>query len=143
VADRIVVDTNVIVAALRSPVGSNRRVVRYCAEGRAIPLMGEKLFQEYESLLSRKGLFEESPLSAQERREFLDGFLSLCEWINISFLWRPNLMDEGDNHVLELAIAGMASKIITNNAGDFRQGELRFPSIHIVTPGGFVRDLNV
>jgi predicted nucleic acid-binding protein len=49
-------------------------------------------------------------------------------------LWRPNLRDEGDNHVIELAVAGGAEAIITRNTRDFRFAELRFPSIQILTP---------
>ena len=53
------------------------------------------------------------------------------------FLWRPNLPDEGDNHVLELAVAGSAGAVVTYNVGDFR-GELQFPTIQAVTPAQFL-----
>src|SRR5262245_8627410 len=111
---RIVVDTNVLVAALRSPAGTNRQVIRACAAALAHPLVGEKLFLEYESALARPRLFRDCPLSPREREEFLDGFLSICEWVSVSYLWRPNLPDEGDNHVLELAVAGVAEILITS-----------------------------
>jgi len=93
---RIIVHANVLVAALRSPAGVNREVIRACALGKTLPLIGAKLFLEYESVMGRAHLFQNSPLSATERQEFFDSFLSLCEWVSISFLWRPNLPDEGD-----------------------------------------------
>lgn len=57
------------------------------------------------------------------------------------YLWRPNLRDEGDNHVVELAVAGGASTIITNNVADFRDSDLRFPDIRILTPRDLMKEL--
>lgn len=50
------------------------------------------------------------------------------------FLWRPNLKDEADNHIIELAVAGNANKIITHNLKDLKGGELLFPDLSILTP---------
>jgi predicted nucleic acid-binding protein len=55
------------------------------------------------------------------------------------FLWRPNLPDEGDNHLIELAVAGGATTIVTHNVRDLRGGELRFPQIAVETPGEFMK----
>jgi predicted nucleic acid-binding protein len=57
----------------------------------------------------------------------------------MSFLWRSNLPDEGDNHVMELAIAANAEAIVTQNARDFRSGELRIPDLEVLTPAEFLR----
>ena len=67
-------------------------------------------------------------------------FLSVCDWVQVYFSWRPNLPDEADNHIVELAVAGGAIMIITNNARDFRASELRFPNLRIVTPREFVKE---
>ncbi len=53
-------------------------------------------------------------------------------------LWRPNLQDEADNHVLELAVAGGAEIIVTGNCSDFENTALRFPGIRICTPREFL-----
>lgn len=135
---RIVVDTNVFIAAILSPAGENREVLRACLLGKAKPLMGPALFHEYEDLLSRSELMANGPLIADDRRNLLNAFLSVTEWVKIYFLWRPNLPDEADNHLIELAIAGSASVIITNNLKDLRHGELRFPSLRILTPKQFI-----
>ena len=89
-------------------------------------------------MLQRPGLLDDSPVTAEEREALFYGFLSVCRWVNIFFLWRPNLPDEGDNHVIELAVAGGASMVITHNVSDF-SGELRFPGVQILTPGQFLR----
>jgi predicted nucleic acid-binding protein len=101
--------------------------------------MGEALFAEYEAVLGRDEPFARCPLSAKEREDLLDAFLSVCEWTQVFFLWRPNLPDEGDNHLIELAVAGGASALITHNVRDFRRGELRFPQVSIETPADFLK----
>ena len=54
--------------------------------------------------------------------------------VNISFLWRPKLPDESDNHLIELAVAGNAEWIVRGNTRDIAAGELAFDSIRIGTP---------
>lgn len=120
--------------------GHNRDVLRACFEERLQPLMGQALFLEYEQILGRKDLFRKSPLSGDERQQFFEAFLSVCEWVRVFFLWRPNLPDEKDNHVLELAVAGGAQAIVTNNLADFGGSELRFPDIRIVSPKDFLKE---
>lgn len=135
---RIVVDTNVFIAALLSPSGSNREVLRTCLLGKAVPLMGSALFHEHEDLLGRADLMRKCPLSPKERRLLFGSFLSVAGWIKVYYLWRPNLPDEGDNHLIELAIAGSAGIIVTNNIRDLSRGELRFPGLDILTPRQFL-----
>jgi len=139
-AQRVVVDTNVFVAALKSAQGASREVLRLCLQRECQPLVGVKLLAEYEDTLGREVLFKDSPLSSGERDELLNAYLSVCEWVQVFFLWRPNLPDEGDNHLVELAVAGAAEKLITHNTRDLQQGELRFPQLEIVTPGEFLKN---
>jgi uncharacterized protein len=128
------VDTSVFVAALISAEGASREALRRCFNGTHTPLMGEKLFQEYEDVAGRAHVFERSPLKRHEREEMFDGFFAICEWIPVFFLWRPNLPDEGDNHLIELAVAGSADAIITHNIKDFNRAELKFPDCEVLTP---------
>ena len=74
------------------------------------------------------------PLSVEEAKTLLEAFLSVCEWVDTYYLWRPNLIDEGDNHLIEIAIAGNAKAIATNNIKDFTNAELLFPQLSIVKP---------
>jgi len=89
--------------------------------------------------MARAELFGHSPLTAREREDLLDAFLSVCEWVPVYYLWRPNLPDEGDNHLIELAVAGAATSVITQNVRDLRRGELRFPQLGIETSAEFMR----
>ena len=137
---RIVVDTNVLVAAMISPKGLNRSVLRSCLQGTAQPVLGETLFLEYEEVLARSRLMARSPLSAAERRTLLEAFLSVCDWVEVYFSWRPNLPDESDNHLIELAVAGAATWLVTNNVADFQRSELRFPQIRVARPDDFLKE---
>ncbi len=138
---RVVVDTNVFIAAILSPAGENRDVLRACLLGRARPLMGAALFHEYEDLLGRSELMGRGPLSHTERQSLFDAFLSVTDWIKVYFLWRPNLPDEADNHLIELALAGAAETIVTNNLKDLQRGELRLPGLIIQSPRQFLTTL--
>jgi putative PIN family toxin of toxin-antitoxin system len=142
VEPRIVVDSNVIVGSLISGRGDNRSVLRACLSGDAQPVVGEALFLEYEDVMGRPKLFQRSPLSKLERRQLLEAFLSVCEWVHVYYGWRPNLADEGHNHLIELAVAGGARCIVTNNIADFRGADLRFPQIGIVRPAGFIQEIS-
>ena len=138
---RIVMDTNVFIAALLSPAGTNRMVLRACLAGAARPLMGAALFHEYEDLMARSDLMRKSPLNPADRRDVWEAFLSVCEWMPIYYLWRPNLPDESDNHLVELALAGGADSIVTANVRDLRRGQLTFPHLRILTPRQFLNSL--
>ena len=123
-----------LVGSLLKQGGASRRVVRACLAGDYQPLIGAALFSEYEDVLSRKALWVDALLPARERDEVFDGFLRVCRWVEVYFAWRPNLPDEADNHLVELAVAGNATAIVTRNTRDLARGELRFPSLKILTP---------
>ena len=134
-ASRIVVDTKVLVSAILSPDGAAREVLRRCLNGNARPLIGNALFLEYEAVLSRDDLFASAPIVPVDRVVLLDAVLSVCRWIDVAFLWRPNLPDESDNHLIELAVADNAQWIVTGNARGVTAGELLFDTFRVVTPG--------
>ncbi|ACB01029.1 MULTISPECIES: putative toxin-antitoxin system toxin component, PIN family [Cyanophyceae] len=138
---RIVLDTNVFVSALISASGLSRELLRRCLQGQCLPLMGNALFTEYESVIHRKDVLTRCPLSPDEIQTLLAALMGVCQWVSIYYLWRPNLQDEGDNHLLELAIAGNARAIITGNTKDFQRAELLFPDLLILTPEMFIRRL--
>lgn len=130
----VVIDTNILVSALLRHGSVSRRILRACLMGDYEPLIGAALFSEYEDVLSRDALWKSSLLASEQRVEVFDGFLSMCRWVEVFFAWRPNLPDEADNHLVELAVAGNAKAIVTRNIRDLARGELRFPSLKILTP---------
>lgn len=128
-----------LVGAALSAAGDNREVLRRCFQYHAQPLIGAALFHEYEDLFHRPEPLDASPLSPGERKRLLAAFLSVCEWVKVYYLWRPNLPDEADNHLIELAVAGAADAVITNNVSDLRRGDLQFPGLQVLTPAEFLR----
>ena len=135
---RVVVDTNVFVSACIGS-GPSSKVLELCLTGSLEPIIGNALFSEYRDLLSREDLFVSARLNVDERSLLFRAFLSRCTWQSVFFGWRPNLKDESDNHVMELAIAANATIIISNNLRDFRGADLLFPHIRVLTPDLFLK----
>jgi uncharacterized protein len=130
---QVIVDTNVFVGACLGK-GPSSLVIEGCLQGRFVPLMGAALLAEYEDVLGRSALFQRCRLSAREREELLDIFVASCRWTRIYYGWRPNLRDEGDNHLVELAVAGGAEFIVTHNIRHLKTMELKFEGLAIATP---------
>ncbi len=137
---RAVIDTNVFIGACLGS-GAANAVIATCLRGGFVPLMGAALFAEYEDVMGRSALFKGCRLEPVEREELFEVFLSCCEWTRVYYLWRPNLRDEADNHLVELAVAGAAECLVTYNLRDFRAMELRFPSLRVMTPEDFLKEL--
>lgn len=130
----LVVDTNVFVSALKSTKGASRAVIAACLQGHYQPLRSNALLVEYEDLMAREALFANCLLDAAERNKLLNAFLRVCRWKHIYYIWRPNLTDEADNHLIELAIAGGAEYLVTYNRRDFQNAQWRFPQLQIIEP---------
>ncbi len=137
----IVLDTSCFVSALLGSGGASREILRLCLNRQLTPLMGNALYTEYESLLNRPALWNKSRTTEPEREQVLNALLSITRWVEIYYLWRPNLPDEADNHLVELAMAGGASHIITKNIKDVGRGELRFDHLTICKPEDFIREI--
>jgi uncharacterized protein len=138
-ATKIVLDTSVFISSLIGPSGPSREVVRRSLQGQFSPLMGTTLFCEYESVIGRDSILAQCPLSQAEILALAQALMSVCYWIDIFYLWRPNLRDESDNHLIELVIAGNAEVLVTNNLKDFRNAELSFPHLKILSPTELIR----
>lgn len=136
---KVILDTNIFLGACLGQGDANQLLMQ-CLRGHFQPLMGATLLAEYEDVLNREHLFEKSRLDREERDELLDIFLAHCQWVRVYYAWRPNLRDEGDNHLIELAVAGNARYLVTYNLKDFRQAELKFPQLTVCAPNELLEE---
>ena len=132
---RVVLDSNVLVAALRSRNGASFQLLKLLRAGRFEVAISVPLAFQYESVLIRHA--KELELSRQEAVGLVDYFCQIAHKQEIHFLWRPALSDPGDEFVLELAVAAGCRFIVTHNIKDF-SGADRF-GVSIVTPGEFLK----
>lgn len=137
---RIVVDTNVLVGACTG-TGASTSVLRACMGQRCMPLLGNALMNEYDDVFRRDAVFRNCPLDEQGRLALLEAFVVNCQWVRMYYAWRPNLRDEGDNHLIELAIAGGADVIVTRNLRDLTSRELKFPHLRVLLPEDFLKEI--
>jgi len=140
---RVIIDTNVLVAGLISGKGPNRKILRLCFEETLQPYIGNALYKEYQDLLSRENIQALCKQTSFTLSEFLDDFASICKPADVWFLWRPNLKDEADNHIVELAVAANVTYIITNNISDFAQAELQHVGHTVITPPDLLKLLRI
>jgi putative PIN family toxin of toxin-antitoxin system len=133
----VVLDTNILVAGLRSRTGASFEVLRRLGDGCFTPVISPPLCIEYEDVLLRPGMVP--TLTPSEISAFLDYILSVSTECRVYYLWRPHVRDPKDDLVLEVALAGRASHIVTLNGRDFASASSM--GISIVTPGEFLRML--
>jgi predicted nucleic acid-binding protein len=128
---RIVVDTSVLVAGLRSRRGAAFRLLREVGKSRFEIALSVPLVLEYEDVLLR--LADDIGLSPGDIDALLDYFCRVAHLQRIFFLWRPLLHDAKDDLVLEVAVAAECEAVVTYNVRQFAGAE-RF-GIQILEPG--------
>jgi len=131
-------DTDTVVAAMRSPAGASAALIRAARLGRITLVASVPLLLEYEDVCSRPEHMAASEFSSSDLAAFLDAMVDLAEPVDVWFLWRPQLRDPGDEHVLEAAVSGRAAAIVTFNRRDFRPAADRF-GINVLLPAEAIR----
>ena len=116
---RVVLDTNVVVAALRSPSGASAALLEQALDGRLTLLLSVPLVLEYEGASSDPAQRIASGLSESEVGTVLSALCAVAEPVQAWFLWRPQLRDPADEMVLETAVNGNADALVTFNRRDF------------------------
>jgi len=137
---RLVLDTDVLVAAFRSERGASRELLIAALDERFVLLASTALWVEYEAVLTRREQLKAMRLNAAEVRDVLAALAAVAEPVPIHFLWRPVLADAEDEHVLELAMNGRADMLVTFNQDDFREASRTF-QVEIITPATALRRL--
>lgn len=135
---RVVVDTSVVVAGLRTRSGAGNAVLRLIANRRLVALATPPLFLEYEDVLKRPEQRLAHGLALDAIDEFLAELAALVEPVEVHFLWRPQVRDPKDEMVLEAAINGQADALITYNVRDFTLAGERF-AIPILRPADLLK----
>jgi putative PIN family toxin of toxin-antitoxin system len=130
---RLVLDTDVVVAALRSPSGASAAIVRLARQGGLTLIAGVALALEYEAVCSRIEHRLAAGLSEDGVNVFVDAIIAMAEPVNMHFLWRPQLRDAADEMVLEAAINGEADGLVTFNARDFGDSPRHF-GVELLSP---------
>jgi putative PIN family toxin of toxin-antitoxin system len=135
---RLVLDTNVLVTAIRSRRGAAAEVVKLIRRREATMVATVALFIEYEAVLTRPEHLAAAGITVAEAENILDVLASVAEPVEPHFLWRPRLRDADDDMVLEAAVNGQAEAIATFNARDFGGVAEEF-GIEVLTPSEILK----
>jgi putative PIN family toxin of toxin-antitoxin system len=130
---RVVLDTAVVVAAMRSPRGASAELIRQVDGGRATAIVSVALALEYEAICMLAEHRLPAGLSAEDATAFVDGLIAMSEPVLTFFRWRPQLSDPGDELVLEAAVNGRADAVVTFNERDLLPAKQRF-GIEVILP---------
>ena len=137
---KLVLDTDVIVAAVLSERGASRQLLLRIVDGLLEAAISVPLLLEYESVLKRPEKLKASGLTAEDVNVILDQLAASMEHVEMYYLWRPMLRDVEADMVLETAVNGRAEVIVTFNVADFGDAPQRF-GIEVIRPGDLLRRL--
>jgi len=127
----IVLDTNVLIAALRSRRGASFELLRLVGDPRWRMHLSTALLLEYEAVARREA--QHFWMHPSRIEDVLDFLAASAQEHSISFRWRPTLTDSNDDFILELAVAAGARYIVTYNLRNFA-GVEQF-GLEAITPG--------
>lgn len=126
-------DTDAVVAAMRSPVGASAAILRAVRHRRATLLLSVPLALEYEAICRKSEHRLAAELSDWQVDVFLDAVIAMAEPVETHFLWRPQLRDPNDEMVLEAAVNGRADALVTFNLRDFGTAPAQF-GVEVLLP---------
>jgi putative PIN family toxin of toxin-antitoxin system len=130
---RYVLDTNVVVSAMRSPKGASAALLMAARRNRIMLVANVALALEYEATCRLAEHRLASGLDLDQVGIFVDAVIAMADPVESHFIWRPQLRDPGDELVLEAAVNGRAAAIVTFNRRDFGAIPQRF-GIELLLP---------
>ena len=119
-------DTDVVVAAMRSPAGASAAILRSIRRGEASLLLSVPLAMEYEAVCQQAEHRLAAGLSQRQVDIFVTAVIAMAEPVETHFLWRPQLRDPGDEMVLAAAVNGRADALVTFNMRDYGEAPSHF-----------------
>lgn len=134
----IVLDTSVLVAAMRSQRGASQQLLRLLPSPQFTPALSVALYMEWQAVLMRPE-HRPSGVSEAQMSGLLRYLASLSRLQDVHYLWRPFLRDPNDDMVLECAVASGSRFIVTHNVKDFRRSQEL--GVDAITPGHFLQHL--
>lgn len=135
---RFVLDTDAIVAAMRSPSGASAALLGAAMDKRLTMLASVPLFFEYEAKCTDPVHWTAAGMTQEQADIFVNGLAALIEPVKTHYLWRPMLRDPNDEMVLEVAVNGRANAIVTFNLRDYGAVPKTF-NIEVITPSTAIR----
>jgi len=136
----IVLDTDVVVAAMRSPTGASAALLCMARRGEITLAASVSLFMEYEAVCTRPAHVAASGLTSEQVAIFLDALASFVKPVEVHYLWRPQLRDPADEMVLEAAVNAQATALLSFNLRHFAKAAGLF-NLRLEPPGLFLRSL--
>ena len=133
-------DTDVLVAALRSDQGASREPLLAALNRRFVMLVSVPLMIEYEAVLTRPERLAVAGITAGDVNTILDALATVIEPVRLAFLWGPRLKDTADEMVLETAVNGTADRLVTFNLKHLGEAALEF-GLLAITPGEACREI--
>jgi predicted nucleic acid-binding protein len=133
-------DTDVLVASVRSDRGASRVLLTAALERRCRVLVSVPLMLQYESVLTRPEHLVAAGITEADVQVLLDAIAVVARPVRISYLWRPMLPDPNDDLVLETAVNGSTEVVVTFNRRHFEPAAARF-GVEILAPAEAVRRL--
>ncbi len=137
---RLVLDTDVVVAAFRSGQEASRQLLLAALDRRIVLLASVPLMLEYEAVLTRPEQLEKTGLDVDETNTVLDALAAVLEPVALRFLWRPQLKDPADEMVLETAVNGGADALVTFDLRHLSKAATVF-GIRAAPPGEIWREI--
>ena len=130
---RVVLDTDVVVAGLRSSRGASRQWLGAVLRGEVEVVLSVPLVLQYEAVLLRPATLAAIGGSRERVGRFLDLLCAVGLAVETVFLWRPMLRDPDDEMVLEAAVHGRVDRLLTFNLRDFAGSERL--GVQVALPG--------
>ncbi len=137
----IVLDTDVIASAMRSPTGASAELLRLVRQEKLSMGVSVALALEYEAVCLKAEHARAAGLTQQDALIFVDAVVAVAMPVAVHYRWRPQLRDPADEMVLEAAVNAKADALLTFNLRHFQSAALSF-GLQVQRPGEFLRSLS-